>query len=70
MQNITIIELLQGLANGTVENGDFYMDDTADNMIIIENKNMYFKYEDDHMIKLNQDHIIDLIDYGTLFSKY
>ena len=69
MKNLTIIDIMQGLANGTIKNGDLYVDDTMDNFIVVDNNDLYFSYDGD-MVKVQVYQVIDLIENDTIFSKY
>lgn len=66
---MNIIDILQGIAQGTIKNGDLFIDDTMDNFILVEHNELYFNYDGD-MVKVQVYQVIDLIEENTIFNKY
>ena len=70
MRNITIIEILKGIASGEIKNETLFVDELLDNRILVKNNDLYFLYEDGEEVKVQVYQVINLIEDNIRFDEY
>jgi len=70
MRNITIIDILQGIAQGSIKNESLFVDELLDNRIIVRNNDLFFLYEDGEETKVQVYQVINLIEDDIRFDEY
>jgi len=70
MRNLNIIDILQGIAQGSIKNDTLFIDELLDNRIIVRNNDLFFLHEDNEEVKVQVYQVINLIEDNIRFDEY
>jgi len=70
MRNLNIIDILQGIAQGSIKNDTLIIDELLVNRIIVRNNDLFFLHEDNEEVKVQVYQVINLIEDNIRFDEY